>query len=322
MLESRTINLLSSPESMFRRNEIVEYLLDLAAGGTRGHPPVRGEDDLIMALAIVRAVSDKSFSSRFFLEMRNDLEERLSSISFRELEESCQSIGLTVAYDTSTSQFSIPFYEFVKYTKRISGTSYRLVYQNIRGGIITTSRDVIVHIAREAYVQRLQERFSSFEDNIANEVSRILNGIPETIASIHRARTLASDSTLGGVSPELFPPCIKEYIKEMKDGVNLPHMARFTLVTFLHHIGMNIEEIEGLFRTAPDFNEKLTMYQVNHITGKTSGTEYSPPKCTVLQSNHLCYKGEDPLCNQEWMKHPLQYYTIKKRPRKPKASAQ
>lgn len=320
MDQEKIISLMGSAEYIFRRNEIVEYLLDLAAGKSL-RPPLNDDNDVLISLAIVRSAGEKSFSSKFFIEMRNTLERTLSSVSFRELEEACQSLGLTVLYDPGTDQYTIPFHEFVKFTRKISGPSYRLVYQNIRRGTVTVSKDIIVHVAREAYLQRLQETYSSIGDDVLPEISQMLNGIPETISSIYRSRTLSADSTLGSVSPELFPPCIKEYIKEMRDGVNLPHMARFTLVTFLHHIGMSTDEIEKLFRTAPDFNEKLTMYQVNHITGKTSGTEYSPPKCTVLQSNHLCFKGDDPLCNQEWMRHPLQYYTIKKKPRKPKVSA-
>ncbi|MCL5440233.1 MAG: DNA primase, partial [Candidatus Thermoplasmatota archaeon] len=72
----------------------------------------------------------------------------------------------------------------------------------------------------------------------------------------------------------------------------------------------------------PDFNQRITEYQVDHVTGQISGTEYSPPKCEVLRSNHVCYWGEDKLCHQEWLRHPLQYYAVKKKSNSKKASSQ
>ena len=51
-------------------------------------------------------------------------------------------------------------------------------------------------------------------------------------------------------------------------------------------------------------------YQVEHITGKTSGTEYTPPGCDTMKSNSICF-NPDSLCNKEWMNHPLSYYRIK-----------
>ena len=62
-----------------------------------------------------------------------------------------------------------------------------------------------------------------------------------------------------------------------------------------------------LFATAPDFKESFTRYQVEHISGKTSGTQYSSPKCDTLVSSGVC-PGPNALCRQ--IRHPLSYYRV------------
>jgi DNA primase large subunit len=85
-------------------------------------------------------------------------------------------------------------------------------------------------------------------------------------------------------------------------------------LSFLHAIGMDSEEIMKLFSAAPDFREDMTRYQVEHITGKTSGTEYSPPGCQAMKTYSICY-NEDDWCRRErpdgsgrYVNHPLSYY--------------
>ncbi len=221
-------------------------------------------------------------------------------------------MGINCELSLDEERYLIPVTQFITFSSRISGPRYRLVNQAVSNGKVLCSRELASKIIRESFVRKAFEAYSSItrEDAVNNTgpAKEILDDLMKMIEE----RGITQDVQLGTVDYAIFPPCIKEYISQMKDGVNLPHMARFTLVSFLHKVGMNSDEIIALFRTAPDFKEKLTTYQVNHVTGQTSSTEYSPPKCTVLQSNHLCYRGEDTICNSKWLKHPLQYYTFKK----------
>jgi DNA primase large subunit len=67
------------------------------------------------------------------------------------------------------------------------------------------------------------------------------------------------------------PPCMKAILEALKNGENLPHTARFAITTYLLWRGWDVEQIVDLFRTAPDFNEKITRYQVQHIAGRAGG---------------------------------------------------
>jgi DNA primase large subunit len=90
-----------------------------------------------------------------------------------------------------------------------------------------------------------------------------------------------------------FPPCIKHALEIMGKGENLPHSARMMLATYMLTIGKPIDEIVSMFENAPDFNQKITRYQVEHLAGmKGSRTKYSVPSCEKLLNENLCFATE------------------------------
>jgi DNA primase large subunit len=87
-----------------------------------------------------------------------------------------------------------------------------------------------------------------------------------------------------------YPPCIKHALEVMKRGDNLPHSARVMLATYMLAIGKRVDEIVFMFENAPDFNEKITRYQVEHLAGMKGGhTKYSVPSCDKLRNENLCF---------------------------------
>lgn len=297
--------------------------LIIEAMGNENTKEVTTIDDLIclpLSLWILRNVDEHLLTSRVLNHARDLVDNFISSAKVLPdyIPDYASRYGVVMEYNEEDGTFAVPASEFVTYTSRLSGFKYRLVYQNVVSGTVYTDRDTAAKVIREAFVRKA---FDSYNKINKGDTTRVLIPIKSSIDQV--VETLESSGIkknfdLGEVDFSLFPPCIKEFISQMQDGVNLPHMARFTLVSFLHKIGMDNTGIIGLFKTAPDFRESLTTYQVNHVTGEISSTEYSPPKCTVLESNHLCYKGDDPLCAKDWLNHPLKYYTIKKKPSKPR----
>ncbi len=116
-------------------------------------------------------------------------------------------------------------------------------------------------------------------------------------------------SIQGEYEPSAFPPCIAKLLREAEEGKNLPHMARFTLASFMISIGKKPEEIIDIFRRLPDFDEHKTMYHLRHIAGQIgSRIKYVPPSCATLRTFNLCPSGDE-LCLK--IKHPLAYYNYK-----------
>jgi len=140
--------------------------------------------------------------------------------------------------------------------------------------------------------------------------TKITPMITDLITLIQSKKRKFEAKDLGRVSITRFPPCIKQLLGMTQAGENVPHIGRFALASFLHHIGLSSDQILNLFSTSPDFDVEKARYQVEHITGKISGTEYTPPSCETMKTNSICF-NPNTLCNKDWMNHPLTYYRIK-----------
>lgn len=86
------------------------------------------------------------------------------------------------------------------------------------------------------------------------------------------------------IKPGEYPPCVVHMLDEVKKHHNLPHQARFFLAVYLIEAGMKDEEIISIFSNLPDFQEKITKYQVAHARRH----EYTVPSCSTVMSYGLC----------------------------------
>lgn len=106
--------------------------------------------------------------------------------------------------------------------------------------------------------------------------------------------------------PDRYPPCVLQALSLLFKGENLPHYSRLLLTTYLAKTGQSTEEVVELFSHSPDYNERMTRYQVEHLTGKRGGrVEYSPPSCRTLGTHGCCCRGKE--CGD--IRHPLRFRT-------------
>ncbi|HIQ56105.1 MAG TPA: hypothetical protein EYH59_05450, partial [Pyrodictium sp.] len=102
----------------------------------------------------------------------------------------------------------------------------------------------------------------------------------------------------GMVLNEAFPPCMKSIYDALLRGENLSHHQRFAIATFMLNIGATIDQVIDLFKNAPDFNEKTTRYQVEHLAGlRGSQKKYLTYSCEKMQALGLC-RGDCGVRNQ------------------------
>ncbi len=142
---------------------------------------------------------------------------------------------------------------------------------------------------------------------------KLIEDISERLVAL--AKEKIGESEMEGFPKEVlqsaFPPCIEVLYQAATHGKHLGHVERFTLVSFLVTIGMSTEKVAEVFKTFSDYNARLTLYQVEHIAGsKGSGTKYTPPSCSTLQTHGVC-TNTDVLCGR--VHHPLNYYLRKNR---------
>jgi DNA primase large subunit len=210
---------------------------------------------------------------------------------------------------------AVHFTDYLRHSTPIKEAGWKLVNQPLRGGYVEVEPRRLARLLQEAVRLRIE---AAAQHEPGPEVQR---AFAEDIAAL---RKLAEEQVakfqggdLGPVQLQLLPPCMSKLLAQLQSGVNVPHTGRFALTSFLHTVGMGSEEIMRLFAAAPDFKEEMTRYQVEHITGKTSGTEYTPPGCPTMVTNGVCPMEElrreerDPFCIHPRMHHPLTYYRWK-----------
>jgi len=207
--------------------------------------------------------------------------------------------------------FRMHFTDYLIHSSSMRDPAWKLINQELKGGYVPLSKRRAVRLMQNAIEKRISERLPlPLPDDIMEYFRRDTERLKILVAD---AKSRFSGSDLGEYSPERLPPCIKHIMAMAQQGINIPHMGRFALVSFLNAIGMEEEEIMAVFALSPDFREDLTRYQVEHITGVSSGVEYNVPECSTMKTSGLCFAEEDndALCRKEWLKHPLQYYRIK-----------
>lgn len=182
---------------------------------------------------------------------------------------------------------------YVRASSRIRSDEWRLVNRKIIGGFVKTTRAEVIRILEEFLRARMFEKINFY--------SEILEPHLKELKSI-AVKEKKFDVELGEVNLECLPPCMLEILSELHKGMNVPHTARFALTSFLINIGMSVEDILGLFKRSPDFDEEKSRYQIEHIAGmRGKGAEYSPPACDTMRTYQNCVAN----CN---VSHPLSYY--------------
>ncbi|MGQ0536270.1 MAG: DNA primase regulatory subunit PriL [Methanobacteriota archaeon] len=240
---------------------------------------------------------------------------RFSSLAAREPRETvvllATSLGLRPVVGRG-SDLSLHFSDFVRYASRFRDPDWKLVNQPLAGGFVAVRERELVRLAEEAVRARIE---SELPLALGDEIRTRLGDELSLLDGIAKARAERFEFGAGGpVDVALLPPCMRQLLGQLQAGENVPHTGRFALTAFLHTVGMGSDEIMKLFSAAPDFKEDKTRYQVEHITGTTSSTEYTPPSCGTMVTWNVCpmeflpTDERDRWCTHPKMKHPLTWY--------------
>ncbi len=226
---------------------------------------------------------------------------------------------LRLAVTPADGGIGFPLDSYVRLATPIREADFRLVRQDVRGGTVVVRPARAARLVEEGIRRMLAEPVP-----LQAEVVEFVRGREAELFAALATRlplpTARSGGPAGGLLPERFPPCIRKMRRTLQAGENLSHAGRFALAAFLHRAGADPETIVDAYRGAPDFDESITRYQVEHITQHAGGAGYTPPECETLRSHGLCVRdgdptapeprerGRDPLCFEPWLHHPLQYY--------------
>lgn len=272
---------------------------------------IKQEEELFsypIARMLISSVEDDYLLRRYALGEA----ERISDEISREEDEKVLKLASRLGFDADKNDayFTLHFSDYLESTERLRSPGWKLVNQDLREGRVYLEKKRFIRIMKEEVSTVISDGLPApTSDSILESFESELKEIEEVLEEV---RTEMKDVDMGEVENEMFPPCIKKLLAGQKEGENLSHEGRFALTAFLKKVGLSEDEIVEIFREAPDFDIELASYQIQHIIGDISGTEYNPPGCDTMKTNGICF-NPDSLCEQDWMTHPLSYYTIKKK---------
>jgi len=213
----------------------------------------------------------------------------------------------------------IPMVDFIELCPRISGTYWHLPNRPVKDGWVRmdpavgeNSRQRTARLLKERVRENLTDDCLDRMSRMSEEFAALFSDPVERITSLLSERVEAEMPMSAAVRDD-WPPCFESAVSELNQGVNVNHVGRVFLAAFSKSIGLSQEQACSFFANAPDYNAETTGYQVNQIYER----EYTPHGCSALKTSARCpvQPGDDRLCDQEWLTHPLKYLRAKQRSR-------
>lgn len=182
----------------------------------------------------------------------------------------------------NTRLYQVKVTDYLKRASHFHEVEWKLINRLVNQGYVYLDPDETVRLIRNELSALIYERvkamqLSTLPDAIRIKIEELK---PKILPRYEYRATIVTD----------YPPCVKHALEVMGKGENLPHSARVMLATYMLAIGKPVDEIVMMYENAPDFNEKITRYQVEHLAGmKGSHTKYSVPSCDKLRNENLCF---------------------------------
>ncbi len=318
--------LIVSPSFEPARKRGLERVMDALERSEVSYRPLIREYDRLMevmsypyARMIVSMVGDRFLTKRYALAEAVRMNGILSGEDHATVVAVSEELGVTSTVDAD-GIIRMKFTDYLMLANRLKSVDWKLINSDIHSGLVYLPQEKFSRLMQNALQDRIESELPLMTPE---EYRRYLRGAVDAVSmALEETKKKYSPTGGEGMKNEYLPPCLVRILEMSRQGMNLPHSARFALVTFLHALGLDYDGIIRVFSESPDFDEDIAGYQIKHITGELNGTEgYSPPECKTMKTNGLCH-NPDTLCQQEWMNHPLTYYRVKSRDRTKGQNAQ
>ncbi len=188
----------------------------------------------------------------------------------------------------SPYKFRIGVKEYLDRSTSFHTPNWKLVNRKLEHGYVYVKDYELIRLIREEVMYLIHSRLHSLPSiKLPEQFQPIVEEI------VHMTPPPVDNTEEIMVTPDKYPPCLVHALELLQTGQNVPHYGRFLMATYLLRIGKSVNEIVQLYQKAPDFNEKITRYQVEHIAGLRGGKEkYSVPSCKTLATHNFCFRTE------------------------------
>jgi DNA primase large subunit len=208
-------------------------------------------------------------------------------------------------------EWTIGMTDFLEVCPKITGDRWRLANTEVSNGRIRLHNET-TYSSSAKVARLLRERIkAAIEEDALGKMSEVTDDLAARLAQpVGMVRNLlearvSQQIALTGIAEEDWPPCMRRIIADLSQGVNVNHFGRVFLASMASTMELPRTTTVDFFRSAPDFSEGTTSYQVDHVYDH----KYTPAGCGKLKVNHNCpvLPGDDRLCDRDWLDHPLKY---------------
>ena len=242
----------------------------------------------LIAIILLKLSGMNTLINRFSLAEARRAEKFLEKDLVSDLNKTSEELAIKIIKDIFSvsvkkiiNHFVIPIPDYLGLAVIFHEIEWKLVNRRVENGMVFLTPHETVRLIRKELDGYIGSRIRA-----ANTPS-LHKGFED---KVNKLAGLAKKFTVSTTISTEYPPCIKHAIDVLENGENLSHSGRFMLAAFLLGRGQPIDKIALLFKNAPDYNEKVTRYQINQIAGETgSNTKYSCPSCEKIKSNDLCF---------------------------------
>lgn len=251
-----------------------------------------GSESILKKYSLFEAMRAEKYLTEDLRKERNNERKRL--LLFKIFEDLFK---INVDLDSKDNNlFKVRVTDYLTRAPNFHEEEWKLINRLVYNGYVYLDADETVRLIRSELTSLIYSRVKTMT----------LSNLPESIKTkVEDLRTkFQPHYEYRRYQPTHYPPCIKKALEIMNRGENLPHSARLMLATYMLAIGKSVDDIVILFHNAPDYNENITKYQVEHLAGnRGSHTKYSVPSCEKLRNENLCFATEE--CNG--ITNPIQF---------------
>ncbi|MHA1110268.1 MAG: hypothetical protein ACTSRE_04160 [Promethearchaeota archaeon] len=233
----------------------------------------------------------KLYHQRFLKETNQNLEVIGRKMNFEcHFEKKAKSIG-NVQYPCW-----VEVHKYIPTAALLKDSSYQLINRNVINGRVYLLKDNVARLLQEVVRRKIIPDRQKSGGELMELLKQMthLSPLIDDITKLNEKKKLTqvqyeSSNVYENVIYALYPPCIKFILNKATNGVNLTHSERLHTAFFYANTNHTVEETVDVFRTLPDFDEKLARYHVEFSRGiGGKGKEYKVFNCAKVKSIDMC----------------------------------
>lgn len=183
----------------------------------------------------------------------------------------------------------------------LKDSAYQLINRNVVNGRVYLLKDNVARLLQEVVRRQIipdrQKSGRELMDLLKQitHISPLINDISKLVEKKKLTKAkFETTNVYENVVYAVYPPCIKFILNKASNGVNLTHSERLHIAFFYANTNHSVEETVDVFRTLPDFDEKLARYHVEFSRGiGGKGKKYNVYSCAKVKSIDMCKAADN-----------------------------